>query len=127
MEGGDLFLPSRERLKTLYPKDYARGTTSTSEGAENWDIHVKLSARTHPGAAGSDSSLGGGNPSLARPTSLVGAPIDLLTVTWKTWLDRGSAYGGQKNSDLSTLVEVENFIEVGEVVGGVGSTENPPP
>ena len=34
VEGGPLFLPALERLQTLYPGAYARGTTSTSEGAE---------------------------------------------------------------------------------------------
>ena len=44
MEGEPLFLPDLERPQTLYPSAYARGTTSMSEGAENWDINVKLSS-----------------------------------------------------------------------------------
>ena len=48
MEGEPLFLPALERLQTFYPGAYARGTTSTSEGAENWDLNVKFSVHTHP-------------------------------------------------------------------------------
>ena len=61
-EGGPLFLPSLEHLQTLYPGAYARGPTSTSEGAET-NLDVKLSAHTHPVAAVLDSLLGGGDPS----------------------------------------------------------------
>ena len=57
----------------------------------------------------------------------MGTSIDLLPVTQKTWTDGGSSYGGQKNSDLSTLVGLENVIEVREAVRGVGATKNPPP
>ena len=62
VEGGPLFLPALERLQTFYPRAYVRGAASTSEGAGNWDLNVKLSACTHPGTAGLDSSLGGGAP-----------------------------------------------------------------
>ena len=49
VEGGPLFLPSIERLQTLYPGAYARGTTSNLEGSEMLeDLNVKVSARTHP-------------------------------------------------------------------------------
>ena len=58
MEGKSLFLPEIERLQTLYPRAYARGNTSTSEGADNWNLNVKLSVRTHPGATGLESFLG---------------------------------------------------------------------
>ena len=54
-----------QRLQTLYPGAYARGTTSTSEGVELSDIEnldVKLSARTHPVSAGVNPSPGGGDP-----------------------------------------------------------------
>ena len=57
-----LFLPALERLQTLYPGAYAQGSISTHEGAELKleNLDVKVSARTHPGAAGSNSFLGGG-------------------------------------------------------------------
>ena len=107
VEGGGLFLPAVERLQTLHPGAYARGTTSTSDGAKNLDLDVKLSARTHPGAAGLDSFPGGSDLSPTRPSSLVGAPIDLSPVTLKTWRDGGSAYGGQGKFDVSALAEAE--------------------
>ena len=47
-EGEPLFLLALERLQTLYPRAYTQGTISTSEGAEYWDLNVKLSARAHP-------------------------------------------------------------------------------
>ena len=100
MEGEALFLPALERLQTLYPGVYSRGSTSTHEGAEpvKFDkLNVKVSARTHPGAAGFNAFLGGGDPSLTRPSSLVGAMMDESPVTRKSWLDGGSAYEGQKN------------------------------
>ena len=97
-----------------------------SEGAENWYLNFKLSAYTHPGANGLDSSTRGGDPSLTRPSSLVVAPIDLSSVTRETWVNRGSAYGYQDNSYLSALAGVDNFY-VGEAVGGVKAKENPPP
>ena len=63
VEGEPLFILERERLQALYLGAYTQGTTSTSEGAENLYLNVKLSARTHPGAAGLDSPLGGDDPS----------------------------------------------------------------
>ena len=88
VEGGTLFLPAIERLQTLYPGAYARSTTSTSEGAELMNIDenldVKVSVRNHPGAAVLDSSLGGGDFSPTRLSSLV-----------ETWLEGESAYRGQ--------------------------------
>ena len=104
LEGGALFLLALERLQTLYPWAYARGAISMSEGAEFGDLNVKLSVRDHLEAAVLDSSPGGGDPSPTRPSSLVGAAIDLSPVTQKTWLDGGSAYGGQDTLDLSALV-----------------------
>ena len=62
VEGEPLFLQALERLQNLYPWAYARGTISTSEGAENWDLIFKLSVCTHPVDAGLDSPLGGGDP-----------------------------------------------------------------
>ena len=67
-----MFIQALKRLQTLYPGAYARGTTSTSEGAELLDlpdsnIYVKLSARTHLGSAGLNLSPGGGDPSPTRP------------------------------------------------------------
>ena len=58
-EWGPLFLPALERLQTLYPGAYARGTTSTSEGAEILeDLNMKLSAHNHLGAFGLNTSRG---------------------------------------------------------------------
>ena len=108
VEEEPLFFLALERLQTLYPGAYAHINTSTSEGAENLDLDVKLSARTHPGAAGSDSFLGGGNP--LPPTQLpllVDAPIDLFPVTQNTWLDGGSAYRGQDTLAISALTGAE--------------------
>ena len=90
-------------------------------------LDVKVSARTHPGAAGFNSFLRGGDPSPTRPSSLVGAPSDTSTVTRKAWPDRGSAYGGQKNIDTSTLAGAENVWDRVKGGDGVGVTENPPP
>ena len=87
VEGEPLILPALKLLQTLYPGAYAWVTTSTSEGAELSDIdniNVKLSARTHPGAAGVNPSPGGGDPYPTQPSSIV-----------KTCLDRTSAYRGQ--------------------------------
>ena len=129
MEGDPLFLPALKRLKTLYPKAYTRGTTSTSDGADypnEVNMDVKLSARIHPGDAGLDSFLGGGDPSPTLPLSLVGAPIDILPVTRKTWMDRGSTYRRQGKCDLSSLAGAETPMD-GVVVGSVGATETPPP
>ena len=121
-------LPALERLQTLYPGAYARGSTSTHEGADSEmeNLDVKVSARTHPGAAGFNSSLRGGDPSPTRPSSLVGATSDTSPVTRKSWTDGGSAYGGQKNIDLSTLAGVEDVWDRVKGGDGVGVTENPP-
>ena len=100
VEGEPRFLPALERLQTLYPGAYARGAISTSEGAENWFLNVKLSPLTHPVAAGLESSLGGGDPPPTRPPSLVGAPIHLSPVSRKTWPDGESAYGDQKKIQI---------------------------
>ena len=93
--GGALFLPALERLQNLYPQAYARGSTSTHEGVDNKNLDVKVSVRTHPGAAGFHSILGGGDPYPTRPSLLVGTTIDEFPVTQKSWLDRGSAYGAK--------------------------------
>ena len=59
VEGEALFLPALKRLQTLYPVAYARGSTSTHEGAEPIvNLNAKMSARTHPGAAGLIHSWG---------------------------------------------------------------------
>ena len=127
MEGEPLFLPALERLQTLYPGAYARGSTSTHEGAEQKLIDVKLSARTHPGAALKDSFLRGGDPSPTRPSSLGGGSVDSSPITRKSWLDGGSAYGGQRKIDISTLAGAEDILDGGSSEDGVGVTENPPP
>ena len=127
MEGEALFIPVLDLLQTLYPGAYTRCATSTQEGAELQNLDVKLSARTHPGAAGINSFLGRGDPSPTRPSSLVGATIDSLPVTLKSWLDRGSAYGGQDKKYLSTLAGAGRTSEQVEVREGVGVTENPLP
>ena len=129
MEGEALFLPSLERLQTLYPGAYARGSTSTNEGAdpEMETLDVEVSVRTHPGAAGFNSFLRGGDPSPTRPSSLVGATSDTLPVTRKSWPDGGSAYGGQRNLDLYTLAGGEDAWDGGKGGDGVGVTENLPP
>ena len=139
MQGEPLFIPELERLQTLYPRAYAQGTTSTSEGAENWDMNVKLITCTHLGAAGLDSSLGVGDPTPTQPASLMGAPIYLLPVIRKSWLDGGSAYGDQEHTYLFALVsggtllgaETLGFGDVvrgvREVVRGAGAMENPLP
>ena len=108
VEGEALFLPALERLQTHYPGAYAWGSTSMHEGAELQmeTLNAKLSARTHPGAAGFNSFLGGGDPSPTRPSSLVGVTIDESPITRKSWLDRGSAYGCQTKIDPSTLAGV---------------------
>ena len=49
-------------------------------------------ARTHLGAVVVDSSLGGGDPSPTRPSSL-----------GDNWMDGESAYGDQEHSDFSIL------------------------
>ena len=116
MEREALFLPALERLQTLYPGAYARGSTSTKEGADTVDeLYAKLSARTHPGAAVKDSFLRGGDPSPTRPSSLGGASNDSSPITRKSWLDGGSAYGGQSKIDLLTLAGAEDiWTEGGE-------------
>ena len=99
MEGEPEFLPALERLQTLYPRSYAQGTTSTSEGAEQIDGQdVKLSAHTHSGATALDPSLGGGDPSPTRPSLLV-----------DTWLNGASTYGGQVHLDISALAGEETL------------------
>ena len=127
MQGGALFLLVFERLQTLYPGAYDRGDTSMYEGAEQITTLVQLSARTHPGAAVIDSFLGGGDPSPTQPSSLVGVRLDSSPVPQKSWIDGGSAYGGQNKIDLSILAGVEHFFAGRAVVGGVGATENPTP
>ena len=60
----------------------------------------------------------------------MGAPIDLLPVTQKTWVDIGSSYGGQETLVLSALAGADTYqgeVEgVGEAVRSVGATETPP-
>ena len=87
------------------------------------NLDVKVSARTHLGAAGFNSFLRGGDPSPTRPSSLLGATIDTSPVTRKSWLDGGSAYIGQK-STLAGVEDVWDGVEGGE---GLGLTENPSP
>ena len=129
--GGALFIRALERLQTLYSGAYARGTISTLEGAELVDLDVKLSTRTHPGAAVLYSSMEGGDPSPTKSPSLVGVPMDLLPVTQKNWLDRGRAYGGQETLDISALAGADTEMEavggVREAFRGIGATENPSP
>ena len=125
VEGEPLFLPALERLQTLYPGAYARGATSTHGGAE-FSI-INLSKRTHPGAHGFNSFLGGGDPSPIQPSSLGGESIDSPSITQKSWLEGGSTYGGQAKIDLLTLAGAEDVFAVGEGRDGVGVTENPPP
>ena len=127
MEGEALFLPALERLQTLYPGAYPRGAKSTHEGAEQENLDVKLSARTHPGAAGFNSFLGGGDPSPTQLSLLVGATIDESPVTRKSWLDGGGAYGGQRKIYLSTLTGAAESLDREEGREGVEVTENPPP
>ena len=94
VEGEPLFILALKRLQTLYPGAYSWGAKSTHGGAELQIVN--LSDRTHPGAAGINSFLGGGDPSPTRPSFLVSASIDSSSITWKSWLDGGSAYGGQE-------------------------------
>ena len=77
------------------------------------NLDVKVSARTNPGAAVLDSSLGGYGPSPTIPSPLV-----------ETWIYIGRAYGGQENSDISALEGAETLsgaenLGVGDVDGGV--------
>ena len=72
------------------------------------------SARTHPGAAVVDSSLGGGYTSPTRP-SLLG----------ETWRDRESSHRGQEHSDFSAWAGAETLAEAailgsGDIGRGVG-------
>ena len=128
LEGGALFLPALERLQTLYPGAYARGSTSTNEGADTVEeLEIKLSARTHPGAAVKDSFLRGGDPSPTRPSLLGGASNDSSPITQKSWTDGGSAYGGQTNLYLLTLAGAVDILDGGRGEDGVRVTENPPP
>ena len=129
MEREALFLSALERLQTLYPGDYAWGATSTHEGAEQQqNLDVKLRACTHPGAAGINSFLGGGDPPPpTQPSSLVGAATDSLPVTQKLWLGGGSSNGGQENFRLSTFAGAEDVLDGGKGGEGVGVTEHPPP
>ena len=90
------------------------------------NLYVKVSARTHPGAAGFNSFLRGGDPSPTRPSSLGGASIDSSPITRKSWLDGGSAYGGQSKIDLSTLAGAGEILDGGRGEDGVRVTENPP-
>ena len=90
-------------------------------------LDVKLSARTHLGDAGLNSFLRGGDPSPTRPSSLVGASIDSSPITQKSSPDRGSAYGGQRKFDISTLAGAEDILDGGRGEDSVGVTENPPP
>ena len=90
------------------------------------ELEVKLSARTHPGAAGKDSFLRGGEPSPTRPSSLGGASNDSSPITRKSWLDRGSAYGGQRPLDLLTLAGAEDILDGGGPRPVVASSQPPP-
>ena len=80
------------------------------EGAELESLDVKVSACTHLRAAGFNSFLGGVDPSPTQPSSLVGGTIDASLVNRKSWLDGGSAYGGQRKMDLSTLAGAEDVL-----------------
>ena len=121
MEGGALFLPALERLQTLYPGAYARGSTSTYEGAYKLSLDIKVSARTQL-IRRFQCYLGGVDPSPTRPSSLGSLPI-----TGKSWLDGGSAYGGQSKIDVSTLAGPEDVLVGKTERKGAGLTENPPP
>ena len=112
VEGGPLFLPALERLQTLYPGAYNWGATSTHEVAELEHLNVKLSMRTHLGTAGLSAFLGGGDPSPIQPSSLVGAAIDESPDTRKSWLDVGSAYGGQRNLNYQHWRDWRSFLPV---------------
>ena len=81
------------------------------EGAELENLDVKVSACTHPGAAGFNSFLGGGNPSPTRTSSLVGATIDESPITRKYWLDGGSAYGGKEKINPSTFAGAAGILD----------------
>ena len=76
------------------------------------------------GDAGLESFTGGGEPTPNQTSLLVGALLDLSTVTQNNWLDVGSAYVGQGNFYLSELAAAE--IDRGEV-GGVGAKDTPLP
>ena len=71
--------------------------------------------------------MGGGDPSPTQSSSLVDATIDESPVTWKSWMDGGSAYGGQSTIELSTLAVAEDVLVRVTHTEGVGVMENPPP